>query len=483
MKRLLAAPVWCAVFCLSILLTGGIHSAQARSLPELADLVESAGRAVVNINTETRPSQPIPRQRSPRRGDPFDEFFREFERFFNERGRSRPQRSLGSGFLISADGFIVTNNHVIEGADIIKVTLQGEKTYNARVVGRDEDTDLALLKINAQSRLPFLRFGDSDQARIGDWVVAIGNPFGLQHTVTAGIISAKGRILGSGPYDDYLQTDASINPGNSGGPLLNLDGEVIGINTAIHAGGQGLGFAVPSSLARDIIGQLRSGQQVRRGWLGVTIQDMDDNTSKALGLTEPQGALVADTIPGEPADRAGIKPGDVILALDGKPVEDTGELLRDIASVQPGKQARVTLWSGGQRRVVTVTMGARTADKLSQSNQFQRAPEPPQNPRLTPGEPSASTLGMGLRRFNSQEALRLGLRIPQGLLVTEVVPGSTAEQAGVRPGDVLIALNQRQVNQVSDVAKIVEEMGRARGAVMAELLRRGRVFYQPIPVE
>ncbi|GAB7080652.1 DegQ family serine endoprotease [Megalodesulfovibrio paquesii] len=454
-----------------VLLLAGV--AQARSFPELADLVDTAGKAVVNINTEKQ-AKPMPQQRF-RRGEPFDDFFREFERFFGGPGRSRPQRSLGSGFLISDDGLIVTNNHVIAEADIIKVTLFDEKTYNAKVIGRDEETDLALLKIDAKKNLPHLSFADSDKARIGDWVVAIGNPFGLQHSVTAGIISAKGRSLGSGPYDNYIQTDASINPGNSGGPLINLEGDVVGINTAILASGQGLGFAVPSNMARSVIEQLQSGKAVRRGWLGVTIQDVDENTAKALGLDDAGGALVANVMPGEPADKAGLKAGDVILSINGEQVLDTADLLRRIALVQPGKSATLNVWTDGKSREIRVTVGERSKDKLAQMDEDG-------SPDAT-GDATKSALGLSLRRFSREEARQLGLREPKGLLVEEVEPDSAADQAGIQPGDILVAVNQRAVNQPEDLNQIVNKEGKARGAVMAQIIRKGRLFFRPIPVE
>ncbi|AGW14053.1 DegQ family serine endoprotease [Megalodesulfovibrio gigas] len=459
------------VMCCVMLLGG---AAEARSFPELADLVETAGKAVVNINTEKQAVQRQPEQRF-RRNDPFNDFFREFERFFGDQTRRRPQRSLGSGFLIAADGLIVTNNHVIAEADVIKVTLHNEKTYNAKVIGRDEETDLALLKIEAKESLPFLSFANSDRARIGDWVVAIGNPFGLQHSVTAGIISAKGRSLGSGPYDNYIQTDASINPGNSGGPLLNLQGEVLGINTAILASGQGLGFAVPSNMAKSVIEQLQSGKAVRRGWLGVTIQDVDENTAKALGLDDTAGALVANVMPGEPADKAGLKAGDVILKINDDAVVGTADLLRRIAQVQPGKSATLTIWTDGKTRDVRVTVGERSKDKLAQMDEDGTTPDG--------SEATESALGLSLRRYSREEARQLGMREAKGLLVTAVEPDSPADGAGIQAGDVLLSVNQRPVNQPEDVAQIVEREGRARGAVMAQIVRKGRAFFRPIPVE
>ncbi|HKK34230.1 MAG TPA: trypsin-like peptidase domain-containing protein, partial [Desulfomicrobiaceae bacterium] len=302
----------------------------AFGLPDFTDLARDAGKAVVNISTVKHSEGPSKRDFRRFFGDqkegPLGDFFEQFERFFGDRMQPREQRSLGSGFIISEDGYIVTNNHVIEGADEVRVNLQGGNgagdSFEAELVGADKETDLALLKIEAEEKLPVLRFGDSEELDVGQWVMAIGNPFGLDHTVTAGIISAKGRTIGAGPYDNFLQTDASINPGNSGGPLLNLDGEVIGINTAIIATGQGIGFAIPSSMAKEVISQLKNYKKVRRGWIGVTIQDVDENTATALGLDAPKGALVSGVQPGDPADKGGVQTGDVIIAVDGSTIEN-----------------------------------------------------------------------------------------------------------------------------------------------------------------
>ena len=301
-----------------------VFSAQAAPVvPDFVPLVQSAGKAVVNISTEKKVMQ---------RGGMPSEMFRglppEFERFFEQfegsgrNAKPRTQRSLGTGFLISSDGYIVTNNHVVAGADTVLVNLQGstgkEHSLKAQVIGTDEETDIALLKVKADAPLPFLNFGNSDKMEVGEWVLAIGNPFGLGHTVTAGILSAKGRNIQSGPFDNFLQTDASINPGNSGGPLINMEGKVIGINTAIIASGQGIGFAIPSSMAERIVNQLKQDKKVSRGWIGVTIQDVDENTAKALGLPEATGALIGSVMPDKPAAKGGMKDGDVVLEVNGQ---------------------------------------------------------------------------------------------------------------------------------------------------------------------
>jgi len=278
---------------------------------------------VVNIST-TKTFKMEGRSRSPRgNSHPFERFFGEddfFRRFFEEMPeRELKQRSLGSGFIISPDGYIFTNNHVVEKADKIKVKLSNGKEYDAAVKGRDPRTDIALIKINPEGSLPAAKIGDSDKLRVGDWVVAIGNPFGLDHTVTVGIVSAKGRVIGAGPYDNFIQTDASINPGNSGGPLINLAGEVVGINTAIVAHGQGIGFAIPVNMAKEILNDLKSKGKVTRGWLGVSVQDITDDIAKGLKLKDQAGALVTEVFEGDPADKAGIKQGDIIRKWTGRP--------------------------------------------------------------------------------------------------------------------------------------------------------------------
>lgn len=300
-----------------------------------SQLAELAGPAVVNIRTEKiikdggrvfrdYPGKPFGKN------DPFHDFF---DRFFgNSPQQEHKQRSLGSGFIIDKDGFIVTNNHVVENADKIKVKLKNGKEFDAEIVGKDPKTDLALIKIESTEDLPSLKAGDSDKLKVGEWVVAIGSPFGLEQTVTAGIVSAKGRVIGSGPYDDFIQTDASINPGNSGGPLLNMDGEVIGINTAIVASGQGIGFAIPINLAKRIVDQLKERGQVTRGWLGVSIQNISEGLAEYYGIEDSKGVLVAEVLPGSPAEEAGMKAKDIIFEVDDQKVETSRALSSLIAS-------------------------------------------------------------------------------------------------------------------------------------------------------
>ena len=315
-----------------------------------ADLAEKLSPTVVNISTTTivkgRPGSPfgndMPFQRFFGKDDPFRRFFEETpEREFK-------QRSLGSGFIISSDGYIFTNNHVVEKADKIKVKLAGGKEYDAEVKGKDPTTDIALIKIKPEGRLPVVEFGDSDKLRIGEWVFAIGNPFGLEHTVTAGIVSAKGRVIGSGPYDNFIQTDASINPGNSGGPLFNMEGKVIGINTAIVAQGHGIGFAIPINTAKSILADLKTKGSVTRGWLGISIQDITEDIAENMKLKDMKGALVGHVFEGDPADKAGIKTGDIIVEIAGKKIQNSHELMRIVAALTVGEKVTVKITAGWQ---------------------------------------------------------------------------------------------------------------------------------------
>lgn len=463
-----------------VFLTAGPAAAQ---LPDFTQLAEISGPAVVNISTvkivnTQRRVQPFFRQgpQGPQGQHPFGDFFDQFERFFGQQGPGAPreQRSLGSGFIFSADGYIVTNNHVIEGADSIKVNLQagrnGERSYDAEVIGTDRETDLALLKIKAERPLPYLVFGNSDALKVGQWVMAIGNPFGLDHTVTSGIVSAKGRTIGAGPYDNFIQTDASINPGNSGGPLLNLDGQVIGINTAIVASGQGIGFAIPSRLARQVIEQLKEHGSVKRGWLGVSIQNVDPNSAKALGLDEPRGALVSSVTAGDPADKVGIKAGDVILAVDDVSVSDAGDLTRKIGDLLPGVKITLSVWRDGKTVKIPLVLAERNVDKVAQGGQG--APE---------GR-SEDVLGLTIRPVNETEAGALELERAAGLLVLEVGPGSLAAQNDLAAGDVILEANGKAVNTVQAFREVIEGDGKEKGVVMLLIKRQGRNVFRTVPL-
>ena len=457
-------------------------------LPDITELVEKDGPAVVNISTtKTIKAQEGMRdlfeQFHNRRGGPMDDFFDQFEKFFGPQGRggngkAHKQRSMGSGFVISADGYIVTNNHVVDGADEVKVQFKNnEKPLSAKIIGRDQETDLALLKIDGRSNLPFLEFGDSGKVKVGEWVLAIGNPFGLENTVTLGIVSAKGRIIGAGPFDNFIQTDASINPGNSGGPLIDLDGKVVGINTAIVASGQGIGFAIPSGMAKDVIAQLREGKAVKRGWLGVSIQDIDDNTAKALGMENTKGSLITSVMDGQPAAKAGIKTGDVITAVGGEKIDDSNQLLRRVAALRPGDSTELTLLRKGSPLTVTVTLGERDTKKLAQNAPSQENGEDEAGP-----DKIASVIGLSVRAVSAREAKALGMDKAQGVLITEVTDGSEAEQSDVRPGDVVLEVNQRMVNTPEEFKKIVAEDGKKKGVVMLQIRRQGQTVFRTVPL-
>jgi len=322
--------------------------------PDFAAMVDATRPAVVNISTTQagRGGQASPLT------DPLREFL---ERYFGEQlPREEPRRSLGSGLIIEPDGYVLTNNHVIENAQMIMVRLSDEEEFEARVVGRDPRTDLALLKIQGRREFPVARLGDSDSLRVGEWVLAIGNPFGLEQTVTAGIVSAKGRVIGAGPYDDFIQTDAAINPGNSGGPLFNTRGDVVGVNTAIFSqtgGSVGIGFAIPINLAKELIPQLRAKGRVPRAWLGVAIAPVTPELAKRLGRPVRDGALVAEVVPNGPAARAGVRPGDLVVAFQGKPIRRADELPRLTAKAPVGSDVELTLWRDGKEQAVTVRLG------------------------------------------------------------------------------------------------------------------------------
>jgi serine protease Do len=382
---------------------------------------------------------------------------------------------LGSGFLISRDGYIVTNYHVVADATSITVTLENgkgkEESCKAELIGADEETDLALLKISTSRDLPYLEFGNSDALRVGEWLLAIGNPFGLDHTVTAGILSAKGRDIKAGPFDNFLQTDASINPGNSGGPLLNMQGQVIGINTAIIASGQGIGFAIPSSMAARIINDIRQGRKVSRGWLGVQIQEVDADMAKALGLEEAKGALVGQVMPGEPADKAGMRDGDVIMRVDGKKIEDTSDLLRTIAEKAPGSTVNLLLWREGRTLTVKVLLG----ERASQSARVEGHSHPGAN-----AQSDVEALGLSLRQLTPNERKQHNISANEGLMVTSVVRDKPASDAGLRAGDIIVQANMRPVGSIQALAQIVKEQGLPRGGMVLKINRGGSTFFRSL---
>jgi serine protease Do len=393
------------------------------------------------------------------------------ERFQQGRpGGATPGTSQGSGFFISADGFVVTNNHVIDGASAISIVTDDGERFEARLVGADARTDIAVLKVDANRQFPTVGFARS-QPRIGDWVVAIGNPFGLGGTVTAGIVSARGRNIGNGPYDDYVQIDAPVNRGNSGGPTFNVEGEVIGINTAIFSpsgGSVGIGFAIPASLAEDVVAQLRQGGSVSRGFLGVNIQNVTGDIAQSLGLREASGVLVAEVQPNTPAARGGLRPGDVILALNGQPIRESRDLSRRVAQIAPGATARLDIVREGARQVVAVELG-----RLSDPRQAAVVPGP--SGREGPVDTSALET-LGLRLGPSPQGA-------EGVSVTQVDPRGIAARRGLRTGDVILDLGGRSVETPEDVAaRITAARAEGRPTILARVRSGGQIRFVTLPI-
>jgi len=423
------------------------QAAAAGLAPEtFADIAQKYSPAVVNIST-----QKIIKGRTSRReffgpgpmpgpGEPFWDFF---EKFFPDMPRERTQRSLGTGFIIDSKGLIITNEHVVKNADKIKVKLAGQgKEYTATIKGRDPMTDIALLQIDSKETFPFLTLGDSDKIRVGDWVVAIGNPFGLGHTVTQGIISAKGRVIGAGRYDNFLQTDAAINPGNSGGPLLNLAGEVVGINTAIVATGQGIGFAIPSNMVKDIIQQLETTGKVVRGMLGVQVQTVTPEIAKAFGLSEAKGALVSEVHPGTPAEKAGIKREDIIIEYNGTPIKEMNELPRLVAATPPGTKTTVKVLRDGKEKTIPITVTELKEERFGKEG-------------VEPQTEDENTIGLTVEDLDPRLARRFDLKEDKGVVVVDVDPNSPAAEAGLRRGDIILEVNGKPIPDSRTLQKIL----------------------------
>jgi serine protease Do len=432
--------------------------------PDFVELSKKLKPSVVNISTAktVSPQTNMQRPRNPLGQDPFDDFF---NRFFDAPQHSFKQRSLGSGFIINNNGYILTNNHVVGGADEIKVKLSDGREFKATVKGTDEKLDLAVLKIEVKGMLPVAEMGDSDAIQVGEWVMAIGNPFGLNQTVTAGIVSAKGRVIGSGPYDDYIQTDASINPGNSGGPLFNAQGKVIGINTAIIQGGQGIGFAIPINMAKAVLPQLEDKGKVTRGWLGVGIQAVTPELAQSFGVEGEKGALVADVTKDSPADKAGLKSGDIIMEFDGKEIMEMNNLPRFVAATPVGKKVKLKLLRNGKTEERAVTIE-----------------------RLRDGEESVAPvamqdrLGISVKELSGELAAELRIKETKGVVVVAVKPDGIADEAGITGGDVIKEINGKTINTMDDYTKAIS--AHKKGAVMRLLLRRGdSSLFVAIPVD
>ncbi|MBB4305057.1 serine protease Do [Rhodobium orientis] len=466
------------------------ESAQTTMKPfSFADLAEKVSPAVVSISVKTEATPNVSFfQEFPDfpDGHPLERFFRRFgeERFGNRgddqgkrwhqrRGRHPYAMAQGSGFLISSDGYIVTNNHVVDNAEEVTVTVQGGKTYTAKVIGTDKKTDLALVKIEDNGGFPFVSFADKD-VRVGDWVMAVGNPFGLGGTVTSGIVSARGRDIGAGPYDDFLQIDAPINRGNSGGPTFDLDGNVVGVNTAIYSpsgGSIGIGFAIPASTVKQIVADLKDDGKVVRGWLGVHIQSVTGDIADSLALDEPTGALVAEVQPNSPAEKAGLKTGDVVTAVDGEKIDNSKELARVVAGYQPDSTVKVEVLRGGKTRTIDVKLG-RLNDRVASADSETGNED---------GTPSSSAtledLGIAVVPAAGTGAA------DEGVVITDIDPDSDAAARGLKVGDVILEVAGTAVESPSDVARAIDDVkGSGRKAALLRVQNGDTARFVAIPL-
>ena len=442
---------------------------QARDLPDFTELVERHGPAVVNIST----TQTVRREATPQlpnlpENDPFYDFFRRFMPPGGGRPREFEAKSLGSGFIISSDGYIMTNAHVVDAADEVTVRLIDKREFKAKVIGSDKRTDIALIKITA-GNLPKVNLGDPNRLRVGEWVAAIGSPFGFENSVTAGIVSAKGRALPDDSYVPFIQTDVAINPGNSGGPLFSLQGEVVGINSQIYSrtgGFMGLSFAIPIDVAMDVVNQLKSAGKVSRGWLGVVIQPVTRDLAESFGLSTAAGALVADVTRGSPADRAGLEASDVILKFDGKTIQESYELPRLVGSTKAGKNVTLQVWRKGALRDINLTVGELPAEKVAQRPDSAATPK------------AANRAGLVLSELSP--AQKQQLRIEGGVLIEDAQ--GAAARSGVRRGDVILAINNTDVRSVDQVNRLLNELVPGRSVAM--LIKRGETaLYVPLRIE
>ena len=427
----------------------------SRGLPNFADLAKRVGPSVVNVSTTQmrKLAQDVPSPFGP--GDPRNDLL---ERFFGGRIPRGPQRQtgVGSGFIIDSNGTILTNYHVVGDAEKISVTLSDGRRHDAKVIGKDQKTDIAVIKIDAGRDLPAVTLGDSDRLEVGEWVVAIGNPFGLDHTVTSGIVSAKGRQIGAGPYDNFIQTDASINPGNSGGPLLNLRGEVVGINTAIFSqsgGNIGIGFAIPTNSVKDLLPQLKDKGRVVRGYLGTTVQKITPEIAESLSLKQTTGALVADVVKGGPAEKAGVKAGDIIVEFDKREIKDSSDLPSAVARITPGTAVQLKILREGKQISLPITVGElKDKEVVASSGQ-------------------EGDLGLTVQPVTPDIAQSLGLERAEGLVVASVQPGSAADEAGLRAGDVITQVDRRPVKNLAEYNREISRTAKNKSVLF--LVRRG----------
>ena len=446
----LSSVLLLAFFLMLISTAGVCHAAALRNAPaSFSEIAKKVSDEVVNIQVVTTTKLD---------GQDFHQFFQSpwgqddprndfFERFFGPSvPREYKQNSLGSGIIVGKDGTIVTNNHVVENADEIKVLLKNGKEYQATIVGRDPNTDIAVIKIEPDEPLTAAELGDSDALEVGEWVLALGSPFGYEQTLTAGIISAKGRVIGAGNYDDFLQTDASINPGNSGGPLINMEGQVIGINTAIAGVGTGIGFAIPVNMAKNVIEQLKSHGEVTRGWLGVSIQPLSDELAEYYGVKNKKGAYVAGVEPGDPADKAGIQAKDIIVEINGKQVEDPRDLTRMVADIPVGDLAEVVVLRDGKSNKIKVKIGKRDDELIASRNK--------------PGStaPTQNALGIRVEEITPDMANRYNLPETGGVIVSSLSPDGKAAKAGLQSGDIIKEINHEEITSLSDYNRVMDSI-------------------------
>jgi serine protease Do len=503
--RLVPSPVRTAAIGLCLMLAVPMsvtirpEPAIARGAPDsFADLAAKLLPAVVNVSSTQSVGAKNNAQGGPQAGpevpmfppgSPFEQFFKDFlnRNKPGQRGDATPRpehkaQSLGSGFIIDATGYVVTNNHVIDGADEISVILQDNTSLKAELIGRDETGDIALLKVKADKPLPTVEFGDSNGMRVGDWVLAIGNPFGLGGTVTAGIVSARSRDIRQGPYDDFIQTDAAINRGNSGGPLFNMDGKVIGINTAIFSpsgGSIGIGFSIPSNMAKTIVMQLKDFGHPRRGWLGVRIQQVTPELADSVGLKDTSGAMVAGVTDAGPAEKAKIKGGDIILKFDGQEVKDMHALPRIVAETDVGKHVQVVLWRDGKEVSVDAVLDEKPSEeKLASVDAGKKGPDPASTAR------DLSGLGMKVAPLTQELKDRFQIGADQkGVVITDVTQGGVAAERGLKPGDVIVEVQQAEVASPDDVIKKVEaQRSQDRKSVLMLIQGQDGVRYVPLPL-
>ncbi len=434
-----------------------------------SELSENVMPCVVNISTVKiiKGGGPVSKHyffNSPfNENDPMKDLFEKF--FGEEQQKEHKQTSLGTGFMIDSEGYIITNNHVIKNADEIKVKLRNNKEFEAEIVGHDIETDIALIKIKSKEKFSAVPMGDSEALKVGEWVVAIGNPFGLEHTVTAGIVSAKGRVIGSGPYDDYIQTDASINFGNSGGPLINMKGEVIGINTAIIAGSKGIGFAIPINIAKDVVAQLKEYGEYTRGWLGVGIQDINEDIAEYRELKNTKGVLVTQVFPDDPADKAGIKTNDIIIEVNGEAVETARELSALIAKTNVDSYADITVMRDGKKKNVKVKIAKRDREKIAGSSDQKF---------------ESDKFGIAVTDITPDIAEKLGISDKQGVIVTDVDPDEKGAEAGLQKGDIIKEINRERIESITQYKDLIRKI--EKGETVKLYIKRANSGYMVIKI-